>query len=82
MEDRLLLIHSLCHIESYAIDLSWDMCVRFVGGGGMGLRQQHEEEGGEGKPVHQSEKHHRQMHAGIGLPWEFFDDWSRVNNPI
>lgn len=27
--NRLRLIHSLCHIESYAIDLSWDILVRF-----------------------------------------------------
>jgi uncharacterized ferritin-like protein (DUF455 family) len=29
---RLALIHSLAHIESYAIDLSWDILVRFAGG--------------------------------------------------
>jgi len=29
--NRLRLIHSQAHIESYAIDLSWDILVRFVG---------------------------------------------------
>jgi len=30
IENRLLLLHSLCHIESYAMDLSWDILVRFA----------------------------------------------------
>jgi uncharacterized ferritin-like protein (DUF455 family) len=28
---RLLLVHSLCHIEAWAIDLSWDVLLRFAG---------------------------------------------------
>jgi uncharacterized ferritin-like protein (DUF455 family) len=30
LQNRIVLIHSLCHIESWAIDLSWDILVRFV----------------------------------------------------
>lgn len=30
-QSRLLLIHSLCHIEAWAIDLSWDVLLRFAG---------------------------------------------------
>jgi uncharacterized ferritin-like protein (DUF455 family) len=29
IEGRIALIHSLCHMESYAIDLSWDIISRF-----------------------------------------------------
>ena len=30
VKNRIALIHSFCHIESYAIDLSWDILVRFA----------------------------------------------------
>lgn len=30
LKNRIALIHSFCHIESYAIDLSWDILVRFA----------------------------------------------------
>ena len=29
LKNRIALIHSFCHIESYAIDLSWDILLRF-----------------------------------------------------
>ena len=30
LKSRIALIHSFCHIESYAIDLSWDILIRFA----------------------------------------------------
>ncbi|EFC44156.1 predicted protein [Naegleria gruberi] len=30
VENRAALVHSICHMESYAIDLSWDILVRFA----------------------------------------------------
>ena len=30
LKNRIALIHSFCHIESYAIDLSWDILLRFA----------------------------------------------------
>jgi uncharacterized ferritin-like protein (DUF455 family) len=29
LQNRIALLHSLCHMESYAIDLSWDIISRF-----------------------------------------------------
>ena len=33
-ESRVAILHSLAHIESWAIDLSWDIIARFGKGGG------------------------------------------------
>lgn len=69
--NKIRLIHSLAHIESYAIDLSWDILVRFALKSGNDICYRNIEE----------EKPFELLIAGssaIQMPTEFFADWLRI----
>jgi len=71
-KSKAALVHSLAHIESYAIDLSWDVCLRFA-------RQ---------RAVAQMDHVVNSIESGnfkdflgnrnVYIPNEFFEDWMKV----
>jgi len=74
---KVKLVHSLCHIESYAIDLSWDVLVRFVSDKAttvaladdclrFGILGRLDVIGDYDQTHHQD------------IPIEFFEDWLRI----
>eukprot|EP01083_Nonionella_stella_P021309 59113_1 len=90
LKNRIALIHSFCHIESFAIDLSWDMLLRYA------PSNRHRNT----KPMLASQKidqmiqslqsndltmfdkdwnlNAKQTNHGVILPTEFYEDWFRI----
>ena len=87
LKNRIALIHSFCHIESYAIDLSWDILLRFAPS--IKHRNKHKLLSNEIDQIIQSfksnnfdmfeeEKDVKQSQEELILPIEFYQDWLRI----
>jgi uncharacterized ferritin-like protein (DUF455 family) len=69
--NRIRLLHSLAHIESYAIDLSWDILVRWSLTGVTRKEIEETVEGISNDPCSNTPQI-------VYLPRDFFEDWLRV----